>query len=79
MVTRSAVVLRGERNQCPTCGELFTRTSVFDKHRTGKFGVSRRCLTPDEMEARGMFRGEDQFWRGSRMPESVNQGLPDAA
>lgn len=66
MVTRSDVVLRGQRNQCPSCGLLFTRNSVFDKHRTGAFGKNRRCRTQEEMDAEGMFLGSDGFWRGSR-------------
>lgn len=77
MVTRSPVVLRGQRNQCPTCGLLFTRNSVFDKHRVGAFGKDRRCATIPEMEGRGMFVGSDGFWRGSRY-ESPG-GPPDAA
>lgn len=67
MVSRSPVRLSGDRNQCPTCGELFNRTSVFDKHRVGKYS-DRRCLTVEEMEAAGMFIGADGFWRGSKSP-----------
>jgi hypothetical protein len=80
MVTRSTVKLTGQRNQCPTCGELFTRNSVFEKHRTGKMD-NRRCLTVEEMDAAGMFRGEDQFWRGARYDEpfySSPTSPPDA-
>lgn len=65
MVTRTTAKLTGQRKQCPTCGELFTCNSAFEKHRTGRMN-SRRCLTVEEMSAAGMFRGEDQFWRGSR-------------
>lgn len=77
MVARTTAKLTGHRNQCPTCGELFTRLSVFDKHRTGKFGVNRRCLTRAEMEAEGMFRGPDNFWRGNK--REGFSGPPDAA
>lgn len=66
MVTRSKARLTGQRNQCPACGELFTRNSVFAKHRVGEFGISRRCMTVAEMESAGMFVGNDGFWRGSR-------------
>lgn len=58
--------LGGDRNQCPSCGELFNRTSVFDMHRTGKHGVNRRCMSVAEMEADGMFKANDGFWRGAR-------------
>lgn len=79
MVTRSKARLTGQRNQCPACGELFTRNSVFAKHRVGKFGISRRCMTVDEMNAAGMFKGEDQFWRGAKYggPYCPRPGPPE--
>tara|TARA_R110000868_G_scaffold387130_1_gene655647 strand:+ start:774 stop:992 length:219 start_codon:yes stop_codon:yes gene_type:complete len=64
--------LNGQRNQCPTCEQYFTRNSVFDKHRTGSFAKEqRRCLSEPEMLDLGMYKGEDGFWRGSRMPEDA--------
>ena len=57
--------LTGDRNQCPTCGQLFKSTHAFEKHRTGEFGKDRRCRTEEEMSAKGMFKGDDGFWRGS--------------
>jgi len=62
------VSLRGDRNQCPACSELFNSTHAFDKHRTGDMN-DRRCMTVEQMEKRGMVRGADGFWRGSAMPE----------
>lgn len=59
--------LRGDRNQCGSCGEYFNSTHAFEKHRHGEFGVDRRCLTVGEMGAKGMVYGEDGFWRGSAM------------
>ena len=43
-------LLEGTKNacQCVGCGKVFTSTSAFDKHRTGK-PDNRRCLTTDEM------------------------------
>lgn len=67
------VVLRGDRNQCSACAECFNSTHAFDKHRTGRFGVDRRCRTAEEMLANGMVLGSDGFWRGSAMPEHVRQ------
>jgi hypothetical protein len=61
--------LTGERNQCQGCKQYFTRTSVFDKHRIGEHGKNRRCLTPAEMIAKGMFVGADGVWRGETMDE----------
>ena len=60
--------LTGQRNQCPTCAEFFNSTAAFDKHRTGHFGRDRRCMTADEMRARGMVRREDGFWRSAENP-----------
>ncbi len=55
-------ILRGDRNQCPTCGEYFNSTKAFDRHRTGRFGVDRRCMTVVEMTARGMVLNKAGFW-----------------
>jgi hypothetical protein len=56
--------LTGDRNQCPTCGEHFNRTSGFDRHRAGKIGAApaRRCLTVREMEAAGFTKSGAGFW-----------------
>jgi len=60
----TAPKLTGNRCQCPTCGDYFTSTRAFDRHRIGQFGNDRRCLTADEMDAAGFernargFRGE---------------------
>lgn len=55
-------VLRGQRNQCSVCGEYFNSNHSFEIHRTGKFGVDRRCLTPEEMRAKGMSLNAAEFW-----------------
>lgn len=54
--------LRGDRNQCPTCREFFKSSKAFDQHRVGVIGISRRCLTTAEMEARNFGRTIDAFW-----------------
>ena len=46
---------------CTVCHETFNGTHVGDMHRVGDHGVKegpnrRRCLTVDEMEAKGMKR-----------------------
>lgn len=64
--------LTGDRNQCPTCKEYFNSTSAFDKHRTGDHGKDRRCITKDQMEAKGMILGSDGFWRGKAMQYKFN-------
>lgn len=64
-------VLRGDKNQCSGCGELFRSTYAFTLHRVGEFGVNRRCLTPDQMSERGMVKRADGFWVGSVMSDDV--------
>lgn len=60
--------LTGQRNQCPACAELFNSNAAFDKHRTGRFGVDRRCMTAEEMRKRGMVLRDDGFWRSAENP-----------
>ena len=72
MRANPGVVLRGDRNECPGCGLLFSSTAAFSKHRVGTHSNGeRRCLTPVEMSEQGFYLHEDGFWRGSRMPEQV--------
>jgi hypothetical protein len=60
--------LRGNRCQCPTCGELFNSVSGFDRHRMGDFAKSgelrhyRCCLSPAKMTAQGWSRNVAGFW-----------------
>jgi hypothetical protein len=70
--------LRGDRNQCPSCGLLFNSTDAFQRHRTGSIGIDRRCRTEPEMLKKGMFLGDDGFWRGRRMREGRFQPSPQA-
>ncbi|CAG9241110.1 hypothetical protein BDI4_100050 [Burkholderia diffusa] len=67
--------LTGDRNQCPTCGEFFNSTHAFDAHRTGPFGgangkpAHRRCLSTDEMRAKGMTVNKAGFWMTAKRPD----------
>lgn len=61
--------LSGTRNQCSGCKEYFNSNTAFDKHRTGKHGVDRRCRTPDEMMAKGMLLNAQGFWISEPMLE----------
>lgn len=54
--------LTGQRNQCQGCKEYFNSNTAFDKHRTGKHGHGRRCMTTDEMTALGMSKNQAGFW-----------------
>jgi hypothetical protein len=63
--------LSGDRNQCQGCKEYFNSTFAFDKHRTGDFGKDRRCMTAEEMQARGMVKNAAGFWVSSAMPSDA--------
>jgi hypothetical protein len=63
MTTRSTLTLRGDRNQCPGCGQLFNSTTAFEKHRVGPHEDNgRRCLTVNEMHQRGMVQVDGGWW-----------------
>ena len=44
------------------CCQSFTSLTGFDRHRTGPY-TDRRCLTPDELTAKGWTRDEHGAWR----------------
>jgi hypothetical protein len=54
--------LTGSRCKCSGCGEVFSRERAFDRHRVGRYGVDRRCLTLDEMRARGWELNKAGVW-----------------
>jgi len=61
--------LSGDRNECPTCGLYFNSSVAFDRHRTGDFGKDRRCMTLDEMKARGMAVNASGYWVTALNPQ----------
>jgi len=57
--------------RCTACGLSFKSTSAFAAHRRGDFTreaphYGRRCLTADELTAKGYAPNERGFWRGAR-------------
>lgn len=71
MTTRTTLTLRGDINQCPGCGEIFNSTHAFEMHRVGPHeGNRRRCLTIDEMQARGMVKVGLGRWASRRRSEA---------
>lgn len=52
----------GAVSECSVCFLVFCGVGGFDAHRTGKYGVSRRCLTVPEMEAKGFTRCDLERW-----------------
>jgi hypothetical protein len=66
-------VLRGDHCQCSGppyrgCGQHFNSVRAFDKHRTGEW-TNRRCLTVDEMGAKGMALSSTGFWVSNPSPQ----------
>lgn len=51
----------GSGGHCRACCTTFRTQSAFDRHRVGKHGPERRCLTADEMTAAG-WRDTDRGW-----------------
>jgi len=65
------MLLTGNRNQCGGCKQYFNSNAAFDKHRTGVFGVDRRCLNDDEMLAKKMEKNVAGFWTTGLMDQSL--------
>lgn len=61
------MILTGQKNQCRGCSQYFNSNRAFDKHRTGHYEHGRRCLTPDEMIAKGMSLNAAGFWISESM------------
>lgn len=66
-------LLNGQRNQCQGCKQYFNSVGAFEKHRTGKHGVDRRCRTPEELIALGCSLNKDGFWITAKMPEHMKK------
>jgi hypothetical protein len=60
--------LTGQKNQCRGCSQYFNSNFAFDKHRVGNHGHNRRCLTTEEMIAKGMSLNKSGFWITASMP-----------
>lgn len=58
--------LRGQKNQCQGCKQYFNSNTAFEKHRTGKHGKDRRCMTEEEMTSKGMSLNAQSFWISER-------------
>lgn len=71
--------LRGDRNQCPSCGEYFNSVYAFDKHRKGSHGVDRHCLNIEQMSAIGMDKNLDGFWISEKNSDLAERGVKISA
>ena len=76
----------GGRNQCPTCGKVFRSNTAFDFHRAGEYSSlnpdgltyspsKRRCMTTEEMLAKGMGQQESGTWVTELATEEDKQRL----
>lgn len=77
------------RNQCGLCGNDFVSVSMFDQHHVGVHGYTfeqglrfdppvedgRRCLDPEEMEAKGWRPMSDDEMRASMNGNRVGYGI----
>ncbi len=62
-------------SQCGACGLVFVSMKAFDAHRAGPYTRGgRRCLTQQEMRARGMA----QDGKGRWMPPDSRGGQHQA-
>ncbi len=48
---------------CRSCGLYWTSEAAFAAHRVGEYGINRRCLTQDELRAKGFAPNEGGYWR----------------
>ena len=62
-------LLTGRRNQCQGCKAYFNSDTPFDMHRTGEYGVDRRCMSPEEMLGLGMSVNADGFWISKKLQD----------
>jgi hypothetical protein len=73
--------LTGNRCRCSGCGEYFNSVSIFDRHRAGDWqerGANRRCLTVDQMLAKGYLKNAAGFWiEKGRAARSLTETLAD--
>jgi hypothetical protein len=74
-------------NLCSGCGEDFTSVFLFDLHRVGVHAYTfsqgmgqdtpvengRRCLDPEEMEAKGWRTNEKGRWYSPERSEKVSR------
>jgi hypothetical protein len=51
------------RSYCGGCHHVFSSVKAFDLHRTGSHELrQRRCLSKDEMRAKGMRQNGQGIW-----------------
>lgn len=64
-----------ERAHCKSCHKTFNSVYAFDKHRTGTYEpCTRRCMTTEEMEAKGMCLNADGYWVTALQDPAAGKG-----
>lgn len=51
------------RAHCPVCHETFNSDYAAEKHRTGKYGGDRRCLSPADAGLVGVEQPWGMCWQ----------------
>lgn len=58
--------LRGRHCQCGACHRYFNSLTAFETHRIGRFEPDeRRCMTNDELRAKGLRPNAAGWWAGA--------------
>jgi len=73
-MARTSAILKGKRCRCPSCNEVFSAASGFDKHRKGVHGESRHCVDPESVGMVISTRGDNSYWV-TPLPDGVQFGL----
>lgn len=63
-----------DRCRCMNCGHYFRSSGTFARHRVGNWeqdGANRRCLTIEQMLAKGWLQDDVGYWIRSKMPTSA--------
>ena len=55
--------LSNMRCLCRACDTYFNGQGAFDKHRIGRHGIDRHCMTHEEMSQNGMGPNDAGFWQ----------------
>ncbi len=64
--------LGSSRCECAECGQFFSTTSNFERHRAGLYDTGRRCLTPADIQAKGLIRKRGVWVQNATRPEHLN-------
>lgn len=75
------IIIGHKPEHCPVCHETFTGTKPGDMHRVGRHGVAsgpdrRRCLTPAELESKGMTTNRNGYWTTGNKFVDARESFP---